>query len=517
MTQLTQLLKTRLQENENRKFLKDISLNQWFTGKDVEDDIAIFQEAFKRNGLGSGDVVFMSLENSAVYIPMNQAMWRYGITAHPVAPDTPDAELLEDYSENSYPAMIFNRAKASVFMDRTELNYEELPLKTFPNLVLLIRKDNDKSQKSLQATEDSQGWILNTSGTTGKPKQVGLSHHFMYMAGQDDLVSHRMTEDDTVLIVMPMFHINAQELIIVSTLMSSGRIVVAPKFSASQFWNWIKDNDCTWTSVVPTIVSILLKNENSLASFSPNHKLRFVRCASAMLPIDRNREFGQRFGVPILEGYGMTESCSQCTLSPLDAMKLGSVGKPYGSEVKILDGNRMTSEAGIKGENVIRGPHVITDYLEPNPDSFKDGWLLTGDLGYFDEDGYLWLNGRRKNVINRGGEKINPTVIENAIGGLDYVKNIAAVALPDDIYGEIVAAAVILQTNVEANEQVKQAIMAHCQKHLIRYECPEEIYFVDDFPLNPTNKIIRPQLSQILIQQKLVRKSQVVERMLSEA
>ena len=198
-------------------------------------------------------------------------------------------------------------------------------------------------------------------------------------------------------------------------------------------------------------------------------------------------------------------------------MKLGSVGKPYGSEVKILDGNRMTSEAGIKGENVIRGPHVITDYLEPNPDSFKDGWLLTGDLGYFDEDGYLWLNGRRKNVINRGGEKINPTVIENAIGGLDYVKNIAAVALPDDIYGEIVAAAVILQTNVEANEQVKQAIIAHCQKHLIRYECPEEIYFVDNFPLNPTNKIMRPQLSQILIQQKLVRKSQVVERMLSEA
>lgn len=110
MTQLTQLLKIRLQENENRKFLKDVSLNQWFTGKDVEDDIAIFQEAFKRNGLGSGDVVFMSLENSAVYIPMNQAMWRYGITAHPVAPDTPDAELLEDYSENSYPAMIFNRA-----------------------------------------------------------------------------------------------------------------------------------------------------------------------------------------------------------------------------------------------------------------------------------------------------------------------------------------------------------------------------------------------------------------------
>lgn len=116
--------------------------------------------------------------------------------------------------------------------------------------------------------------------------------------------------------------------------MSSGRIVVAPKFSASQFWNWIKDNDCTWTSVVPTIVSILLKNENSLASFSPNHKLRFVRCASAMLPIDRNREFGQRFGVPILEGYGMTESCSQCTLNPLDAMKLGSVGKPYAAKLK---------------------------------------------------------------------------------------------------------------------------------------------------------------------------------------
>lgn len=502
MTQLVDDLKARLLENAEREFLKDISLNRWFTGQDVEDDIAIFQEAFRRNGLGKDDVVFMALENSAVYIPMNQAMWRYGITAHPVASTTPIAELVADYDENQYPAMIFNQEKAAAFKENPELYYEVLHLKTFPDLVLLSRKDNDNTHKEMTPTEDTLGWILNTSGTTGKPKQVGLSHRFMRLAGEDDLVSHRMTKDDTVLIVMPMFHINAQELIVVSTLLSNGRIVIAPKFSASHFWQWINEHHCTWSSVVPTIVTILLKNQQSLDNFDPNHQLRFIRCASAMLPINRNREFSETFGVPILEGYGMTESCSQCTLNPIDAIKVGSVGKPYGSEVKIVDGDDLTMKAGIEGEIAIRGPHVITDYLSPSPKSFRDGWLLTGDLGYYDEDGYLWLNGRSKNVINRGGEKINPTVIENVIGNLDFVRGIAAVPLPDDIYGEIVAAAIILQPNVVASAELKEEIWEYCAKHLVKHECPTEIYFVEAFPLNPTNKIMRPQLSQLLAKQR---------------
>ena len=181
-------------ENAERDFFKAISLNYWFTGQDVEDDIAIFQEAFRRNGLGK-DVVFMALENSAVYIPMNQAMWRYGITAHSVASTTPIAELVADYDENQYLAMIFNQEKAAAFKENAELHYEVSHLKTFPDLVLLSRKDNDNTYKEMTPTEDTLGWILNTSGTTGKFKQVGLLHRFMRLAGEDNFVLHRMTKE----------------------------------------------------------------------------------------------------------------------------------------------------------------------------------------------------------------------------------------------------------------------------------------------------------------------------------
>lgn len=195
MTQLVDDLKARLLENAERDFFKAISLNCWFTGQDVEDDIAIFQEAFRRNGLGKDDVVFMALENSAVYIPMNQAMWRYGITAHPVASTTLIAELVADYDENQYPAMIFNQEKAAAFKENAELRYEVLHLKTFPDLVLLSRKDNDNTHKEMTPTEDTLGWILNTSGMTGKFKQIGLLHRFMRLAGEDNFVLHRMTKE----------------------------------------------------------------------------------------------------------------------------------------------------------------------------------------------------------------------------------------------------------------------------------------------------------------------------------
>lgn len=153
------------------------------------------------------------------------------------------------------------------------------------------------------------------------------------------------------------------------------------------------------------------------------------------------------------------------------------------------------------GEIAIRGDHVITDYLDPHPDSFKDGWMLTGDLGYFDADGYLWLVGRSKDIINRGGEKVSPTKVEAVIEQLDFVKNVTVVPVPDDIYGEAVAAVVIDGTdNARLHEQRRAEILAFTSEHLASFEHPTQVYFVDQFPLNPTGKIMRPQLSKLAAQ-----------------
>lgn len=505
MTKLTNKLQAHLRKNNDRPFLRDIYLNQWFTGHEVEEDIAKLQQVFAKIGLGSADVVLMSLRNSAAYIPINQALWRYGITAHPVAANSANKELVADYQEHKYPAMIFTPDKIAEFTKFPELNFELVKLNTFPEGLMIISRPDHQENLNRTPTEDSLGWILNTSGTTGKPKQVGLPHKFMWQAAIYDAESHQLSANDTVLIVMPMFHINAQELIIISTLFTDGKIVIAPKFSASNYWNWISDYDCTWSSVVPTIVTILLKNQQSQKSFNPRHHLRFVRCASAMLPVERHQEFTEQFKVPILEGYGMTESCSQCTINPLDKIKVGSVGKPYGTDVAIFANNAYTTAPNITGEIVIRGNHVITGYLNASESAQKDfqnGWFHTGDLGYFDHDGYLWLNGRKKHIINHGGEKINPTIVEGVLGSLDFVRDVAVVGVTDQVYGENVAAAIILQEGVDASAELEQYIYSYTAKKLAKYRQPTEVYFIDSFPHNPTGKILRPQLSQQLEQLK---------------
>lgn len=500
MTNLTKDLKDNLTQNKDRKFLRDIRLDQWFDGSQVEADIALFQQVLRQANFGRDDVVLMSLENSAGYIPINQALWRLGITAHPVSAETSASELKSDHDQNHYQGIILTKEKVQAFSSDPNLEMVALSLQTLPEMVFFYQRDLSAGRPQVPL-ESTLGWILNTSGTTGKPKQVGLSHEIMYKAANYDLTSHELTPDDTVLIVMPMFHINAQELIINATLLSGGKIAIAPRFSARNFWRWIKEVDATWSSIVPTIVTILLKNEASRQTFDPDNKLRFIRCASAMLALNRHEEFVKTFKIPILEGYGMTEACSQCTLNPLDAIKRGSVGKPYHTDVKIIapDGS-YTSKPNIQGEIAIAGDHVITSYLGNNTKDFHHGWFHTGDLGYFDEDGYLWLNGRIKHVIiNRGGEKVSPIIVENALAELDFIQNVAVVPTPDELYGEVVTAAVILDEKFKADHQkARTLINEHARATLPKYRRPEKIFFVDSFPLNPTRKIMREELSKQL-------------------
>ncbi|WP_127849263.1 AMP-binding protein [Lacticaseibacillus hulanensis] len=499
MTRLTDSLHERLAAVQNENVVKDEASGTWFTGADIARDIAVLDAALRSANVGKDDVVLMCLQNSPVYLPINQAMWSMGATIHPIAPSTGLDGLVADFKENQYAAVFVDAPRATAFSEIPYVKATPLPnLLMGQDMVLLQNLHHSQPANYDAPTEDTLGMILNTSGTTGKPKGVGETHAMMINAANHDLESHELTPADTVLIVMPMFHINAQLVLVLSSFLAGGKMVIAPKFSASKFWPQVLSNDVTWSSVVPTIVTILLKNEKANAAFRPDHKLRFIRCASSMLTVSRHKEFVRRFHVPILEGYGMTESCSQCTLNPLDAIKVGSAGKPYKTDIAIVNGDKFVQTPGFRGEIAIRGDHVITDYMTPHLDSFKDGWMLTGDLGYFDEDGYLWLVGRSKDIINRGGEKISPTKVEGVIEQLDYVRNVAVVPVPDDIYGEAVAAMVIDgSSDDELHQKRRDEILTFTAKHLANYERPTQVYFVDHFPLNPTNKIMRPELTKL--------------------
>ncbi|WP_268869632.1 AMP-binding protein [Liquorilactobacillus vini] len=335
-------------------------------------------------------------------------------------------------------------------------------------------------------------------GDDREAEKVGLTHEVMRRAAYYDLTSHRLTDKDTVLIVMPMFHINAQELIIISILLTDGKMVIAPKFSASKFWPQILENDVTWSSVVPTIVAILLKNKKANAAFRPDHKLRFIRCASAILSVNRQKEFTERYRVPILEGYKMTESCSQCTLNPLDKIKLGSVGKPFGTKVSLLIDNRPRNLSGQIGEVLLKGKNVIISYADRDPNQdFIDGWLKTGDLGYFAADGYLYLTGRSKELINYGGHKISPLKIENVLLQADYVQEAAAVGVTDQMFGEKIVVVVVLNRGTD-QATAKKGLIQLLEKNLARFERPQELIFTDHLPHSRVGKILRVQLRQEL-------------------
>ena len=327
----------------------------------------------------------------------------------------------------------------------------------------------------------------------------------LFNGATHDAKSQQMTAKDTTLITMPMFHINAQVISVLAMRLADGKIVIAPKFSASRFWQQIAENQITWTSVVPTIISILLLNKRAneqYHKYAQFLKLRFVRSSSFALPEDKFRAFERRFNVQILEGYGMTETASQCTINPFNAPKIGSAGQPYQTEIAFLINGQLTQQPYQIGEIAVKGDHVITSYLDVDHDSFRDGWFLTGDLGYFDSDGYLFVKGRIKEMISHGGEKIAPVTVENELNHLDFISQVAVIGLPDDIYGEAVTAVIIpTKDQVHDYEAERQQIFDYATEKLARYQRPTQVYFVDRFPLNATGKVVRQQLRQQILQQ----------------
>lgn len=494
MSKITNQLNKQLENNMTEKIIKDENLNRWFTGFEVADDVRMIREELLELHVGLGDTVLVCLPNTAAYPVITQAIWEVGAVMHPIAATTPELELKQELLEHDYVASIVGEELVNAALDDRIAIVTALHLQTY-SLLHIIRDRNLMGHDASVPNEDDLALIMNTSGTTGKPKRVGLTHRLLLNGVEHDIESHNMTALDTTMVVMPMFHINAQAVSILSTRLSGGKIVITEKFSASKFWQQIRDNKVTWVSVVPTIVNILLINQAANEQYRDDIRLRFVRCSSFALPLDKLTAFQTRFHTRILEGYGMTETASQCTINPFDAPKVGSAGKAFKTDVAIMNNGKIMNSANRIGEIVVRGDHVISDYLDPHPDAFRDGWFLTGDLGYLDEDGYLFVKGRKKDIINHGGEKVAPAQVENSLSQLSFVKEISVIGTPDTLYGEAVTAVVISQ-GIQSEDLERQKIMAHAKATLANYEQPTRIFFVQDYPRNATGKVIRLKLRE---------------------
>ncbi|EAL67719.1 AMP-dependent synthetase and ligase domain-containing protein [Dictyostelium discoideum AX4] len=369
--------------------------------------------------------------------------------------------------------------------------------------------EGDKIKLETVPDKDDKALFLHTSGSTGRPKGVPLTHENLATSSANISSTFHLTPSDCSYVVMPLFHVHGLIGVCLSTFNAGASLVVPPRFSASVFWSQVKQFSVNWYSAVPTIHTILCNVEQSAtssASSSNKGLLRFIRSSSSSLSPTLLETLEQFFGCPVIESYGMTEASHQMASNPLPQdgpRKPGSVGKGFNVQISIVNDNGEHQKQGDVGEVCIKGKNVMHGYHnnpQANIDNFtKDGWFLTGDIGYLDQDGYLILKGRKKEIINRGGEKISPLEVDNALLENDKILEAVCFGVPDEKYGEEIWAAVIPKVPQSITvEEITQFL----QKKLISFKVPKKIIITDNFPKTASGKIQRRFIADFFLKQQ---------------
>ncbi|XP_027159464.1 oxalate--CoA ligase [Coffea eugenioides] len=458
-------------------------------------------------GVQPGDVIALTFPNSVEFVIAFLAVIRARATAAPLNPaytadefrfylSDSDSKILLTSKQGSAPAqaaasklniphvtVALPDADSDVALSSSLSQYES---DSEPDPNLSSKLINDPSDISL---------FLHTSGTTSRPKGVPLTQLNLVSSVNNIKSVYRITESDSTVIVLPLFHVHGLLAGLLSSVGAGGAVTLpaAGRFSASTFWSDMKNYNATWYTAVPTIHQIILdRHLNSPEPVYP--RLRFIRSCSAALAPSILARLEEAFGAPVLEAYAMTEASHLMASNPLpqDGPHVpGSVGKPVGQEMAILDENGKPQEANANGEVCIRGPNVTKGYKnnpEANKSAFQFGWFHTGDLGYLDSDGYLHLVGRIKELINRGGEKISPIEVDAVLLSHPDVAQAVAFGVPDDKYGEEINCAVIPREGANIDES---EVSRHCKTNLAGFKVPKKVFITDSLPKTATGKIQR--------------------------
>ncbi len=506
---LRELLETRTAKQKDKVFLFSEADGGVWTYTEFDRAVNRTANLLRENDIGKGDVVSLLLPNSAEYIIAYFACWKIGAVANPVNSLLKREEI----------AFVIGNCEAKMLLVNSQFQTTIDAIKNdLPFLQMTIQFD-DEAEATKNYSEnldeaaiknDDDAIIIYTSGTTGKPKGCLLTHGNLIANARQITEWMKFTESDRLLTIMPLFHMNAVSVTTLTALYASASTVVAPKFSASKFWQTIEDYKITSFGSVATMLSMLLQQDSgfriqdsgsnlkSAIRHPKSDTLRFAMCGSAPVPAEVLKRFEGTFGCLVIEGYGLSESTCRSTFNPPNELRrAGSCGKPIGNEMKIFDESNEELKDGALGEIVLRGENIFKGYFKneaATQKAFANGWFHTGDIGYRDADGFFYIADRKTDMIIRGGENIYPREIDDLLFTHPAVESAAVIGVPDELYGEAVAAFVVLKTGELTNET---ELIEFCKNHLADFKCPQKIYFLEEIPKGATGKLLKRELAAI--------------------
>ena len=488
---ISELLRQRAAAAPDKPFLFSEADERQFTYREFEIAVERAAGMLAAHGARKGDVVSLLMPNSVEYVIAYFACWRLGALAGPVNGLLKAQEIEYVVSNSESKLMVVG----SEF--RAKVEAVAVPVVVFDDEGQLGKEFKESSKANIRPEDDAI--IIYTSGTTGKPKGCLLTHGNVIANARQISSWLGFTKNDRLLTMMPLFHMNAVSVTTMSALYAGGSTVVSPKFTASRFWQVISDYQITSFGSVATMLSMLLSTyPDGVPEGLKTDQLRFAMCGSAPVPAEVMRRFEETFNCLVIEGYGLSESTCRSTFNPPDERRRpGSCGVAIGNEMRVVDEEDQDVPDGELGEIVLRGENILKGYFKneaATATAFRNGWFHTGDIGYRDADGFYYIVDRKSDMIIRGGENIYPREIDEVLYQHPQIAAAAVIGVPDQLYGEEVAAVVVLKPGEKTSEQ---EVIEFCKARVADYKCPKTIRFVDDIPKGPTGKLLKRELAQM--------------------
>lgn len=496
--------------------------NQKWTYQEIDAQTNVIAKGLKKLGIGKGDRVSILMPNSPYFVLGYFGIVKLGAVTVPVNVMFKEQEIAHLLNDSGAVALY----TVPAFVPLIQSIASELPSLKSIIVVDTIDSPSDKNTDTFDNQEDSKFIIaslreilnsgeeelnlnyevkdndtasfLYTSGTTGRPKGAMLTHRNLVYNAYQARLSTELKSLDVALCVLPMFHSFAWTTSVLMPLSAGASVIIMDSFMPQPFLKTVVEEKVTFITAVPTMFTMLLQ----VPDISPQHfsNVRLAYSGGASLPGEVLKKFNEKLGLKIIEGYGLSECSPVCTANPCNGIcKAGSIGKPLQDiECKIIDEDGNQVPVNTPGELLFRGPNIMKGYFnmpEETAKVLKDGWLHTGDIGYMDEEGYLYIVDRKKDLIIAGGLNVYPREIEEVLYSHPKVAEAAVIGMPDPLRGEIIKAFIALKNGESATSR---EFIKYCQERLANYKLPKVVEFVDSLPKNSTGKILKRALKNYI-------------------